>query len=98
MQISRSYKQHNPVDCYILPNGKKDVFLHKNETTELDEEGNTIYVAEEVYFQTEKPKEEIENNFDFYWENGEKTIKIPTLEEQNRADIDYISIMMGVEL
>ena len=82
MQISRSYKQHNTIDYYVLPNGKKDVFLHKNETTELDEENNPIYVAEEVYFQTEKSKEEIENNFDSYWENREVVYVEPTDKER----------------
>ena len=74
MQISYSPKPHNRVDYFPLPNGHADVFLHRNETTETDEEGNIQYVAEEVYFQIEQSvtKEMIEENFDYMWHDAEK--------------------------
>ena len=74
MQISYSPKPHNRVDYFPLPNGHADVFLHRNETTETDEEGNIQYVAEEVYFQIEQSvtKETIEENFDYMWHDAEK--------------------------
>lgn len=74
MQISYSPKPHNRVDYFPLPNGYADVFLHRNETAETDEEGNIQYVAEEVYFQIEQSvtKETIEENFDYMWHDAEK--------------------------
>jgi hypothetical protein len=74
VQISYSPKPHNRVDYFPLPNGHADVFLHRNETTETDEEGNIQYVAEEVYFQIEQSvtKETIEENFDYMWHDAEK--------------------------
>lgn len=74
MQISYSPKPHNRVDYFPLPNGHADVFLHRNETTETDEDGNIQYVAEEVYFQIEQSvtKETIEENFDYMWHDAEK--------------------------
>lgn len=82
MQISESTKQHITVEYYPLPSGKVDVFLHKNETTRTDEEGNMIYVAEEVSFQTVVSENEIKNNFEYYWNNGEKVVEKVTLEER----------------
>ncbi len=101
MQITYARKPYNPVDYHILPNGYVDVFMHKNETTETDDEGDLFYTAEEVYFQIDKSvtKEQIESNFDYFWNDAEKcAIPEQPLELRNRADIDYIAIMTGVEL
>jgi hypothetical protein len=72
--LSYSSKPHNKVDYFPLPNGFADVFLHKNQMTETDEEGNIQYVAEEVYFQIEQSvsKETIEENFDYMWQDAER--------------------------
>lgn len=80
MQVSYSPKPHNRVDYFPLPNGYADVFLHRNETTETDEEGNIQYVAEEVYFQIEQSvtKETIEENFDYMWQDAERDKVEPT--------------------
>lgn len=80
MQISYSPKPHNRVDYFPLPNGHADVFLHRNETTETDEDGNTQYVAEEVYFQIEQSvsKKDIEGNFDYMWQDAERDKVEPT--------------------
>ena len=87
MQLSYKDKKHNKVDYFALPNGYADVFLHKNEFEEVDSEGNTRYVAEEVYFQVEQTitKEQIENNFDFMWNDAENVITEPTVEERLQA-------------
>ena len=87
MQLSYKDKKHNKVDYFALPNGYADVFLHKNEFEEVDSEGNTQYVAEEVYFQVEQTitKEQIENNFDFMWNDAENVITEPTVEERLQA-------------
>lgn len=88
MQIAQSHKPFNRVDYYPLGNGYADVFLHRNEVQERDEEGSIIYNAEEVYFQIEDTvtKEQIEENFDFMWEDVEKEpTQEPTLEERLQA-------------
>lgn len=88
MELSYSNRPYNKVDYFPLSNGLVDVFLHKNERTEEDEEGNTVYVAEEIYFQVGQTitKEYIEENFETYWENkGEIIISTPTLEERIEA-------------
>ena len=87
MQLSYKDKKHNKVDYFALPNGYADVFLHKNEFEEVDSEGNAQYVAEEVYFQVEQTitKEQIENNFDFMWNDAENVITEPTVEERLQA-------------
>lgn len=82
MQLSYKDKSHDRVEYFPLPNGYADVFLHKNERIEIDEEGSKQYVAEEVYFQIEQSitKEMIEENFDFMW-NDARHIKVePTLD------------------
>lgn len=74
MSTTQSHKTFNRVDYYSLGNGYADVFMHKNETQNVDEEGNTIYKADEVYFQIEDSttKEIIEQNFDFMWEDANR--------------------------
>lgn len=87
MQISYKDRPHNKVDYYLLPNGYADVYLHRNEKIETDDEGNVQYVAEEVYFQIEQSvtKEQIESNFNYMWHDAEKVIEEPTLEERLQA-------------
>lgn len=96
MQLSQSFKPHNQVDYYPLPNGYADVFLHRNEETEKDDDDNTIYIAEEVYFQVAQSvtKEDIEENFDYMWNDAEVITKEPSAEERlealERAMLDLI--------
>lgn len=88
MQLSHKPIPHNKVDYYLLPNGYADVFLHRNEKIEVDEDGNIQYVAEEVYFQIEDSvtKEDIELNFDYMWTDAEKEpIAEPTDKERLQA-------------
>lgn len=100
MQIAQSHKPFNRVDYYVLGNGYADVFMHKNETQENDEEGNIIYKAEEVYYQIEDnvTKEVIEENFDFMWEDvGKEYVPEPTEVKMLRdyvLDLDMRVIMM----
>lgn len=96
MQLSYKPIPHNKVDYYPLPSGYADVFLHRNETTQTDEEGNIIYVAEEVYFQIDRlvTKEQIEVNFDSMWNNAENPVREPTLEERTRVLEDVVLILM----
>ncbi len=100
MQISYKDRPHNKVDYYPLPNGYADVYLHKNEKTETDDEGNIQFRAEEVYFQIDQSvtKEQIENNFDYMWNDAEKAIEEPTLEERIRAleTIELERILGGI--
>lgn len=52
-------------------------------TPRYDNKGIIIATAEEVYQE---------------WLNQQNSTPKPTLEERNRADIDYLSIMTGVDL
>lgn len=88
MELSYKASSHKSVDYYPLPNGYADVFLHRNEKIETDEEGNKQFVAEEIYFQVEQSmtKEQIELNFDYMWNDSEKIkVKEPTIEERLQA-------------
>lgn len=84
MQLSYRDKSHNKVDYFPLPNGYADVYLHRNELIEINQEGDEQYIAEEVYFQVEQSvtKEQIELNFDFMWNDAEKVIEEPTQEDR----------------
>lgn len=100
MKVSRSPKPHNAVDYFPLPNGKVDVFLRRNETTEVvkDEEGNesTVYVAEEVYLQVDQSvtREQIETNFDKMWNSAENPVHEPSLEERTKSLEDTVLALM----
>lgn len=62
-------KPFNAVDYYPLADGYADVFMHRPTEIREDEEGNLVYVAEELYFQIDQSvtKEMIEENFDDMW-------------------------------
>lgn len=70
LNLSHSHKKHNKVDYYKL-NGYIDIFLHKNEQKNETKEG-VQYTADEVYLKLNQDikKEDIENNFDYYWSLG----------------------------
>ena len=89
MQLSYKDKSHDRVEYFPLPNGYADVFLHKNERIEIDEEGSKQYVAEEVYFQIEQSitKEMIEKNFDFMWNDARHIKAEHTLDD---LQLEYI--------
>ena len=74
MNLSYKPTPHNRVDYHPLPTGFADVFLHRNEATEMNEEGQMQYVAEEVYFQIDQSvtKEQIEENFEYMWDDAKK--------------------------
>lgn len=99
MELSYKDIPHNKIDYFILPNGRADVFLHKNEKTEIDEDDNTVYIAEEVYFQVDRliTKAMIEDDFDSYWEDeGEKVANEPTTEERIEMLEDTINFLLGL--
>lgn len=102
MEITRGTKPFNQVDYFPLPNGKIDVFLHRNEVveTEVDNEGNesVVYVAEEVYFQVDKyvTKEYIEVNFDTLWDEIENPMEEPSVEERLAIAEDTINFLLGI--
>jgi len=98
MQLSHKGAPHNKVDYFPLPNGFADVFLHRNEAEETDEEGNVQYVAEEVYFQIEQSvtKEQIEENFEYMWNDAEKTVSVPTAKERIEAlEVAMLEMILG---
>ena len=99
MQLSYKDRPHNQVDYYALPNGLVDVFLHKNEVVELDEDDNKVFIAEETYFQVNKSttKKDIEENFDLYWGN-KGGIEPTELSQGERISMleDTINFLLGL--
>ena len=99
MQMTQSHKPFKKINYYPLNNGFVDVYLHKNETQEVDEEGNIQYVAEEVHFQIDvkTTKEIIEDNFDVYWENeGERVVTELSAVERIKMLEDTINFLLGL--
>ena len=99
MQMAQSHKPFNKVDYYPLGNGFIDVYLHKNETQETDEEGNVYFKAEEVCFQISDTvtKEEVEEDFELYWDNeGERVVNEPTTDERIEMLETMLSVLLGV--
>jgi len=89
------------VSYYSLPDGMAEVYLRRQLPIEKDEEGNDVYVYEEVNFKisADITEDTIKNNFNLLFEDAHALdVKEVSLEERNRADIDYVAIMTGVEL
>lgn len=53
-----------------LPDGRADVWLRKN-IAQAEQDGQTVWTAEEVYFRTVLTKERVEVDFDMLFEMGE---------------------------
>ncbi|MDQ0414245.1 hypothetical protein [Mesobacillus stamsii] len=102
MRISRSSQPHEAIGYYVLPDGKVDVFLRKNETTEIvtDDNGkeSAIYVAEEVYLQvdTTVTKTDVETDFNKFWDMVENPVVEPTIEERLAMTEDTINFILGL--
>lgn len=105
MERTQSKMLLNPVDYYELPNGFADVYLRKNIAESINEEDEqTVYEADEVYFRISGvSKEEIEANFDYFWEDAEK-VKPPEPTEieklrletaQTNAEMFEMMLMMS---
>lgn len=99
MEMAQSHKPFKRINYYPLGDGFVDVFLHKNETQEVDEEGNTIYKAEEVFFRVKDSitKSTIEDDFDSYWKNeGERIVNELTTTERIEMLEDTINFLLGL--
>lgn len=93
--VTAYYTEKPDVITYMkLPNGSADVWLRDNITETTDEEGNTQYECDEVYFRTTLSKSEITADFDTIFENdgttvdedtGEESVDDPTLAERVAA-------------
>jgi len=85
------------VSYYSLKKGIADVYMRKNMDTKLDDEGNTIYTADEIYFQVLQnvTKEYIEANFDEFWEE-ETGVELTEIEKLEQILADLTEIMLGV--
>ena len=96
MKISYKDQPHKKINYYPIQNNMADVFLHKNETFEIDEEGKKTYKAEEVYFNVKREitKENIELNFESFWEN-EGIAKVNYPDTAERVDeLENIVLML----
>ena len=87
-----------------LPDGTyADVWLRQNIEETKDEEGNTQYECDEVYFRTSLSEDEITENFDTIFENGgttvdedtgEESVNNPTLAERVTALEEAVSALL----
>lgn len=72
--ITKAYFSEIPDIINYMPLpiiGKADVWLRKNITETKDlETGEIMYMADEVYFRTSATKEDIENDFETWFEKG----------------------------
>ena len=72
--ITKAYFTEIPDNINYMPLpiiDKADVWLRKNITETKDlETGETMYMADEVYFRTSATKETIENDFETWYEKG----------------------------
>ncbi len=87
MSSSRTAPQ--PITLYPLPRNLTQIQLTKNvvETQEThEEETYTLYTYEEVIFNVrtkDNLQEEVESNFDLYWQFGETQIAKEHAEREN---------------
>lgn len=90
------------ISYFVLPDSEMaDVYLRKELPPEIDAEGEEVFVYDEVNFKisSDITQQRIEENFELLF-NDSKALderELP-LEEKNRADIDYLAVMTGVEL
>lgn len=94
---------------FMQPTGTAEVYLRDNIRETSSDEGPG-YEYDEIYFQTEEAKENIEANLAAWkeygaeWEPGSSLTPTAIIEklqaetEQNRADIEYIAAMADIEL
>ena len=64
-----------PVTRFLHPDGTAEFRMTKNVEVHQDGEGNTIIEADEVFFEIPPDQpipsvEEVESEFDLYWNNG----------------------------
>ena len=90
------------ISYFVLPDcNLVDVYLRKELPSEVDAEGEVVFVYDEVNFKisSDITQQQIEENFELLFNdpNALDEIELP-LEEKNRADIDYLAVMTGVEL
>ena len=76
------YSQMPEAILYMaLPDGRADVWLRQNIEQITDENDDTQWTADEVYFRTTLTEEEVTKGFDALFENGGPTIDEETGEE-----------------
>lgn len=90
------------ISYFVLPDGKMvDVYLRKQLPTEVDAEGEVVFVYDEVAFKISRDitQQQIEENFELLFSDSKALDEreLPS-EEKNRADIDYLAVMTGVKL
>ena len=85
---SYSTAKQDRISYYPLPDEMADVYLRKELAPEQDNEGNTVFVYDEVHFAVSQDitKTQIEDNFDLLFEDAEAlNHKEPSLEERLEA-------------
>lgn len=103
--MKATYNQKPDTISYMkLPNGKADVWLRKNIAETTDEDGNTTWEADEVYFRTNLDQGSILAEFDELFLNGgetgsdEEPVGKPTVEDRldaiEAAILELAEVMM----
>ena len=97
--LSRTEYSRQPEKIYIEDHDINDAWLRKNiaEVHNADGEG-THWEADEAYFKTHATAEEIEDDFDGYFEEASgwtPEADVPVDIHQLRADVDYLLMMKG---
>ena len=87
------------VSYYSLPDGMADVYLRRELPVEKDEEGNDVYVYEEVNFKisTDITEDKIKDNFNLLFEDARALdVKEVSLEERlHMAEETIMFVLMG---
>lgn len=90
------------VSYFVLPDCEMAVvYLRKELPTEVDAEGEEVFVYDEVTFKISRDitQQQIEENFELLFSKSKALDERELLlEEKNRADIIYLAVMIGVEL
>ena len=93
METSKVTSSQTPVLIEVFPT--KDIFLRKNVVEVTDEDG-THFEYDEVYFKDDATAEQIEADFDTYWEKGRIwTGEEASWQDRMEAQMTYTAMMTG---
>ena len=92
MSITKTFYSEEPdrIAYYPQKDGSAEVYLRQNIAQEPDGEGGTVWTADEVFLRTHLSREDIEEQFETYFEENIET----TIEDLAEA----IEILTGIIL
>ncbi len=93
METSKVTSSQAPITVEVFPT--KDCFMRKN-IERIEDEDGVHFEYDEVYFISDATAEEIESNFDYYWEKGRVwTDEEITWQDRMEAQITYTALKTG---